>query len=164
MKIPNLKTPFNGCSCVLLTFSICLRLLNESYVVLLLEILLKLKFIYSYMYYEILIYWVVLAHFSLTLPLFRQCFSISALFLFSFLILWRQVKGILQNMYDFNLINFTKLWSLFATFFNTQQHFNVVSMLLLGWYNVETLDNVKSTLKQRCVCQRWNLKRWTMSN
>ena len=41
------------------------------------------------------------------------------------------------------------------------KHFNVGSVLLLGWYDVATSHNVKSTLKQRCVCQRWNLQRRT---
>ena len=31
--------------------------------------------------------------------------------------------------------------------------------LLLGWYDVATSHNVKSTLQQRCVRQRWNLQR-----
>ena len=44
------------------------------------------------------------------------------------------------------------------------EHFKVVSSLFLGWYDVATSDNVKSTLKQRCVCQRWNLQHWTTSN
>ena len=43
------------------------------------------------------------------------------------------------------------------------KHFNVVSMLFLGWYDVATSYNIKSTLKQRCVRQRWNLQRWTTS-
>ena len=38
--------------------------------------------------------------------------------------------------------------------------FNVVFWL----YNIATWDNVKSTLKQRCVFQRWNLQRRTKSN
>ena len=41
------------------------------------------------------------------------------------------------------------------------KHFNVVSTLLLGWYDVATSHNVKSTLKQRCVRQRWNLQHST---
>ena len=41
------------------------------------------------------------------------------------------------------------------------KHFNVGSTLFLGWYDVATSHNVKSTLKQRCVRQRWNLQRWT---
>ena len=31
---------------------------------------------------------------------------------------------------------------------------------MLGWCDVVRSGNVKSTLKQRCVCQRWNLQRW----
>ena len=76
----------------------------------------------------------------------------------------QQLGDILLNIYVFYLINFTKLCSLLATFVNTQETFNVVSTLLLGWYDVVTSDNVKSTLKQRCVCQRSNLQRWTTSN
>ena len=76
----------------------------------------------------------------------------------------QQLRGILLNTYVSNLINFTKLCSLLATFVNTQETFNVVSTLLFGWYDVVTSDNVKSTLKQRCVCQRSNLQRWTTSN
>ena len=34
------------------------------------------------------------------------------------------------------------------------KHFNVGSTLLLGWYDITTLHNVKSTLKQRCIRQR----------
>ena len=37
-------------------------------------------------------------------------------------------------------------------------------MLLLGLYNVATSNNVKSSLKQNCVFQGWNLQRWTTSN
>ena len=33
------------------------------------------------------------------------------------------------------------------------KHFNVVSTLFLGWYDVATSHNVKPTLKQRCVRQ-----------
>ena len=36
--------------------------------------------------------------------------------------------------------------------------------LLLGWYDIETLDHVKSKLKQRCIRQRSNWQRWTTSN
>ena len=45
--------------------------------------------------------------------------------------------------------------------FHPSKHFNVGSTLLLDWYDVATSHNVKSTLKQRCVCQRWNLQRRT---
>ena len=41
---------------------------------------------------------------------------------------------------------------------------NVVSTLLLGLYDVATWHNVKSTLKQHCVHQCWNLQRWTTLN
>ena len=44
------------------------------------------------------------------------------------------------------------------------KHFNVVSTLSFGWRDVATWDNVKSTLKQRCVFQRWNLQCLTTSN
>ena len=45
-----------------------------------------------------------------------------------------------------------------------RKHLNVVSSLSLSWYQVATSHNVKSTLKHRCVRQRWNLHRWTTSN
>ena len=41
-----------------------------------------------------------------------------------------------------------------------QRWFNVVFWL----YNIATWDNVKSTLKQRCGFQHWNLQRRTQSN
>ena len=41
------------------------------------------------------------------------------------------------------------------------KHFNVGSTLFLGWYDVGTSHNVKSTLKKRCVQQHWNLQRST---
>lgn len=43
------------------------------------------------------------------------------------------------------------------------KHFDVVSSLFRGWYDVGTLDKAKSTLKQRCVHQHWHLQRWTIS-
>ena len=147
------------------------------YLILLLEIWLKLKFIYvciNIFFYEILTYWVFLGHFSFTLSLIRQCFYyFYFLFCYFFILFYQylfeswqkqQLRGTLLNIYVFNLINFTKLYGLLATFVNTQETFNVVSTLLLGWYDVATLDKVKLTLKQRCVCQHWNLKRWTRSN
>ena len=101
------------------------------------------------MYYEILIYWVLLALFSLILPLFRKCFFLFLFFSVLFFNVlkpklfyknlfksWRKQhwRGILLNMYVFNLINFTKLCSLLATFFNSQQMFqhclNVVVRLI----------------------------------
>ena len=42
-------------------------------------------------------------------------------------------------------------------------HLNVVLSLLSGWYDPVTSENVKSTSKQRCVCQRWNLQCWATS-
>ena len=97
-------------------------------------LLLKLKFVYLYMYYEILIYWALLAHFSFMLPLIRQCFFLFLLFsgffflfCFSFLFFFKpkffdqylfeslrkqQLRDILLNIYVFHLINFTKLYSL----------------------------------------------------
>ena len=44
------------------------------------------------------------------------------------------------------------------------KHFNVGSTLFLGWYDVATSHNVKSTLKQRCVRQRRNLQCWQCWN
>ena len=44
------------------------------------------------------------------------------------------------------------------------KHFNFVSMLSFGWYDVAMWYNLKSKFKQRCVFQRWNLQRQTMSN
>ena len=43
-------------------------------------------------------------------------------------------------------------------------HFNVVSALSFGLYDVTTWVNMKSTLKQRCIFQRWSLQRRTTSN
>ena len=36
------------------------------------------------------------------------------------------------------------------------KHFNVFLTLSFGWCDVATWDNVKSTLKQRCLFQHWN--------
>ena len=44
------------------------------------------------------------------------------------------------------------------------KHFNLVLTLLLVWCNIATSETVKSTLKHRCVCQRWNLKCWKTWN
>ena len=48
---------------------------------------------------------------------------------------------------------------IYAHLYWPSKHFNVGSTLLLDWYDVATSHNVKSTLKQRYVCQRWNLQR-----
>ena len=47
---------------------------------------------------------------------------------------------------------------------DSSKHFNVVSTFFLGWYDVATLDNVKLRLKQRCICQSWNLQHWPTFN
>ena len=44
------------------------------------------------------------------------------------------------------------------------KYLNVLLTLLLVSYDVATSNNVKSTLKQHCVCQRWNLQPWATSN
>ena len=143
---------------------------------------LKLKFMYLYIYYEILIYWVLLAHFSFMLPLIRQCFFLFLQF-FCFIFYFfkpklfhqylfeslqkQQLRVILLNIYVFNLINFTKLCSLLATFVNTQETFqrcfnvvvrmrwrrndgqcqiNVETTLCMSTLKFTTLNNVKSTL------------------
>ena len=133
------------------------------YFILLLEFWLKLNFIYFYMYYEILIYWVILAHFSFALPLFKQCFFLFLLLVcclfkifkpklfFQYLLKSlrkQQLRGILLNMCAFNLINFAKLYS------------NVVVRVI---WRREVVRSQK-TVKQRCVCQHWNLLRWATSN
>ena len=79
----------------------------------------------------------------------------------------QQLRGILLNIYVFNLINFTKLCSLLATFVNTQETFqrcfnvvvrmrwrrndgqcqiNVETTLCMSTLKFTTLNNVKSTL------------------
>ena len=44
------------------------------------------------------------------------------------------------------------------------KHFNVFTALFLDSYDVATSPNVKSTLKQRCVRQLWNLQPRRTSN
>ena len=123
-----------------------------------------------------LIYWVLLAHFPYTLPLISQCFS---LFYFVFFkpklryqclfesLRKQQLRGILPNIYVFNLISFTKLLSLSATSFNAQETFQrglnvvvrVISRRDVGQYQIKVettfcmstlkftpLNNVKPTL------------------
>ena len=70
----------------------------------------------------------------------------------------QQSRGLLLNIYVFNLINFTKLCSLLAIFFNIQETFQR-GLNIQHWF-----DNVKSTLKQCCLCQRWDLQRWATSD
>ena len=132
------------------------------------------------MYYKILIYWVPLAHFSFMLPLIRQCFFLFLVFFcFIFYIQYlyqylfeslrkQQLRGTLLNIYVFNLINFTILRSLLATFVNTQETFqcslNVAVRVI--WRrdvgqcqsNVATtlcMSTLKSTSNQRCLFQLW---------
>ena len=79
----------------------------------------------------------------------------------------QQLRGILLNIYVFNLINYTKLCSLLATFVNTQETFqrglnvvvrviwrrdvgqcqiNVETTFCMSTLKFTTLNNVKSTL------------------
>ena len=67
----------------------------------------------------------------------------------------QQWRDILLNMYFFDLINLTKLFSYLATFVNTQETFQQCLDVIVRM----TSDIVKSTLKQHCVCQCWNLQR-----
>ena len=95
----------------------------------------KTKMYLFFMYHEILIYWVLLAHFFLTLSSLRQFFF--SVFIFNFIkpklfyqylyeiLRKEQLRGILLNTYVLNMVNVTKLCSLSATFFKTQQTFNV---------------------------------------
>ena len=73
-------------------------------------------------------------------------------------------RGIQLNIYVSSLINFTKLSSLLTTFVNTQETFqpglNVVVRVI--WHR--DVGHVKSMLKIRIVCQRWNLQRRTLSD
>ena len=126
------------------------------------------------MYYEILTYWVRLAHFSFTLPLIRQCFQCFFLFLLFFCFIFYFFKPKLfywklteLQIYVFNLINSTKLCSLLVTFVDTQETFqrvlnvavrviwrcdvaqcqiNVETTLCMSKLKSTTLNNVKSTL------------------
>ena len=86
-------------------YLLCLPSLVEwiLYVIIMLQISLKLKSLYLYMYHDILIYWVLLAHFFVTLLFFSQCFFLYFLFLsilfFSF---------VLNQNYSIN--NFSKAY------------------------------------------------------
>ena len=42
--------------------------------------------------------------------------------------------------------------------YHSQQIFQPFSALFLGWYDVTMSNNVKSSLKQCCVCRRWNVQ------
>ena len=65
-----------------------------------------------------------------------------------------QLKGILLNIYVFNLINFTKLYSLLATSVNTQETFQCGLNVVVRVIFRREVEQVKSTLKQRCPCER----------
>ena len=107
----------------------------------------------------------------MTLPLIRQCFFLFLLFSFFKPKLFhqylfeslrkQQLRGILLNVYVFNLINFTKLCSLLATFFNTQETFqrylNVVVRVIWRRDVVQGQINVETTLSMSTL-------RFTMLN
>ena len=107
----------------------------------------------------------------MTLPLIRQCFFLFLLFSFFKPKLFhqylfeslrkQQLRGILLNIYVFNLINFTKLCSLLATFFNTQETFqrylNVVVRVIWRRDVVQGQINVETTLSMSTL-------RFTMLN
>ena len=60
------------------------------------------------------------------------------------------------------LISWPKQLFKYQLYLVPNKHFNVGSTLVLGWYAVTTSHNVKPTLKQRCIRQRWSLhsQRW----
>ena len=107
----------------------------------------------------------------MTLPLIRQCFFLFLIFSFFKPKLFhqylfeslrkQQLRGILLNIYVFNLINFTKLCSLSATFFNTQETFqrylNVVVRVIWRRDVVQGQINVETTLSMSTL-------RFTMLN
>ena len=107
----------------------------------------------------------------MTLPLIRQCFFLFLLFSFFKPKLFhqylfeslrkQQLRGILLNIYVFNLINFTKLCSLLATFFNTQETFqrylNVVVRVIWRRDVIQGQINVETTLSMSTL-------RFTMLN
>ena len=107
----------------------------------------------------------------MTLPLIRQCFFLFLIFSFFKPKLFhqylfeslrkQQLRGILLNVYVFNLINFTKLCSLLATFFNTQETFqrylNVVVRVIWRRDVVQGQINVETTLSMSTL-------RFTMLN
>ena len=148
------------------------------YLKLLLKIWLKLKFIYLYIYYEILR--VLLALISLTLPLFRKCFFLLLVFFCFFFFDFvkpklfyqylfeslqkQQLRGILLNMYVFNFINFTKLCRLLATFFNTQKTYQSCLEVAVRVIWLPSVGQYQINVKQRCVCTPWNFQRWTTPN
>ena len=97
--------------------------------------LIKSKFIYLYMYYEILIYWVLLAHFSFMLPLIRQCSFLFLLFFlfFSLFFLWSEIvlstpfwkvtKAVIKRHFaKYLYFQFDKLYKVMQSFSNIRQY------------------------------------------
>ena len=64
--------------------------------------------------------------------------------------------GVDKNYVNITRTNFMRF--VFSSKSIPNNNFNVGSTLLLGWYNVVTSHDVKSTLKQRCVRQHWSLQ------
>ena len=61
--------------------------------------------------------------------------------------------------FDFMRIQCESVWKM-KTGWDLDKFFPAnISTLSFGWYDVVAWGNVKSTLKQRCVFQRWNLQR-----
>ena len=58
--------------------------------------------------------------------------------------------------------SFKKMLKLSGPSMKPSKHFNVVSTLSFGWYDVATWYNLKSTLKQHFVIQRRISQRWSM--
>ena len=56
------------------------------------------------------------------------------------------------------VVNASKMFSCMTKNSRPSKHFNVGSTLFLGWYDIATSHNDKSTLKQRSVRERWKLQ------
>ena len=111
------------------------------------------------MYYEKLIYWVLLAHFSLTLPLFRRCFfSTCTFFLFFFFLIllnqnytintclvisnqrWNNVVYVPAEIYKVEQRQINVVYFNVDTN-NVRQHWNNVVILNIEFHNVDRLRN-----------------------
>ena len=112
--------------------------------ILLLEIWLKLKFIYLHVYYEILIYWVLLALFSLTLLLFRQCFFLFLLF-FCFFFNFVKPKLFYQHLFEG-----LRKQQLRAILLNMCFQFDKPYKIMQAFSNILQYPENISTLSQRC--------------
>ena len=64
--------------------------------------------------------------------------------------------GVDKNYVNITQTNFMRF--VFSSKSIPNNNFNVGSTLFLGWYNVVTSHDVKSTLKQSCVRQHWSLQ------